>query len=155
MPAVVDYGGLDILINASEEYIGGNDTSELKALAAVWFALSNMYESDLENEIMKEKANAVFETGIDVLSHLKLVVIDEGSSIVVGNILYTFALIIGNKYVTKDFIQNNNCISKCVDVFKKNDGTWKDEKEFEIPPKHAISFFVNPETMLDQSGLKN
>ena len=142
MPAVVDYGGLDILINASEEYIGGNNTLELHAAASVWCAFYNIYLLRSENEIIKkEKANAVFQTGIDVLPHLKLVLIDNVSSIVVGNILHTFSVIVRNKYVTKDFIQNNNCISKCLDVLKKNDGTWKDNEGDEHPAERAISFF--------------
>ena len=148
LASAVNYGGLDILINASEEYTGGDDISALNALSTVWFALANIYEFDyigiyeldLENEIMKEKANAVVETGIDVLSHLKLASITDASSAVLGYIFRTFKCIAYKSYVTKDYIETNNCISKCLDVFKKNDGTWKDNKNFERPAQHAITF---------------
>ena len=73
---------------------------ELNVLATVWCAIFNIYLLRSETEIIKkEKANAVFETGIDVLSHLKLVLIDEGSCIVVENILHTLAVIVGTRFV--------------------------------------------------------
>ena len=139
----VDSGGLDTLINASEEYNGGDDILQLTALADVWHALLSIYQQlPFEKDIIaKEKANALFETGIDVLSHFKLAVIDNISSNVLMIIFRTFRKIVVKNYVTKDFIQNNNCISKCLDVFKKNDGTWKDDKGDEHPARKAILFF--------------
>jgi len=143
LASALDYGGLDVLVNASEEYIGGNNAVELNALSAVWCALLHIYLLSLKNEcIMKEKANAVFETGIDVFSHLKLVSIGNASSSLLGIIFNTLETIVRKQYVTKNFIQTNHFISKCLDVFKKDNGTWKDDKEvFPQPAARAISFF--------------
>ena len=133
----IDYGGLDVLINASEEYIGGDNYEELNAQSTVWYTLGKIYAFRLP--IIKENANAVFETGIDLLSHLKSVTAVDRSSALIGNIFCAFKTMVETNYATMMF-QTNNYISKCLDVFKKNDGTWKDNKNFETPAQHAITF---------------
>ena len=141
--SALDYGGLDILINASEEYTGGEDRCQLSALASVWFAFTGIFSFGSENIIIsKDKAIAVFETGIDVLSHLKSISNVDGSILPrpLKQIFRTLRFIVEANYMTKDCIQNNSCISKCLDVFKKNDGTWNDARDVEETKATSVLF---------------
>ena len=138
--SIVEYNGVNILINASEEYIGGEDESQLAALVYVWGALRNIFTGPAEElEIQTEAAIAVFETGIDVMSHLKSVD-TPNSNYALGNIFITLSVLVKHDYITTDYcIQNNSIISKCLDVLKKNDGTWIDRGE--TVTKFAIILF--------------
>ena len=68
--SIVEYNGVSILINASKEYIGGDNESQLAALDSVWTALWNIVTVQ-ELEIQEDQAIAVLATGIAVISLLE------------------------------------------------------------------------------------
>lgn len=125
--SIVDCDGVSTLINASEEYTGGSDYLELAALELVWGALQSIIIQELE--IQKEQAIAVFETSIDVMSYLKSVDAKQSSG-VLDNIFITRDRLVRQNYLTTEYcIQNETCVCKYLDVFKKHDGTWIDRGE--------------------------
>ncbi|OEU08143.1 hypothetical protein FRACYDRAFT_250371 [Fragilariopsis cylindrus CCMP1102] len=114
--------GINTLINASEEYNGGEDVHELNALYFVWMALVNItaFETDVmtEDVINKDQAIALFDTGIDVISQLKSVDGDVASEIL-EFVFETFFNVVSNDYVTKKNFQDNDILSKCLEVVAK------------------------------------
>ena len=157
--SIVDYDGINTLINASEEYIGGDDFYQLYALWNIWGALRNISALDSDKkEISKEQAIAVFETGIDVMFDLKTVdtswencpsggrpknLKKRGlpSNCVLEHVFCTLNSLVHQGYLTTEYcIQNKTIVGKCLDVFKKNEGTWIDRGE--AVTKWATSMFI-------------
>jgi hypothetical protein len=131
--------GIDTLINASEEYNGGDDVPQLYALHCVWCALGNITRKTdvMKVVINKDQAIALFDTGIDIISQLKSVDGDIASG-TLRDVFATIHNIVLNDYVTKKYFQDQSILSKCLEVFKKNDiWTCQDEKLL----KRAIKFF--------------
>lgn len=138
-------GGLEISMNVSGEYTGGEDDSGPPppppvAVSAVWCVVRNIFSSSSLN-IEEEKAVAVFGTGMDLLTKLKYV--DEsGTSVLLEHIFITLRLIVHRNCITKPFIQQNTIISKCLDVFKKKNGSWNDDRGEEAT-KWATELFCD------------
>lgn len=135
----MDYEGIEILINASEEYSGGDDIPQLNALESVWTALRNstFKEVAMKNTISKHQAIVLFDTVIDILFQLK-----SHDGRVVSNTLEHAFVTLNNvvrcNYVEKEHFQHTNILSKCLNVFRK-DGTWGDRSEKET--RAALNFF--------------
>ena len=133
LASIVDYDGVNTLINASEEYIDKDEDSisQITALENVWGALRNIIAYG--SKMSKEQAIAVFETGMDVMSFLKA--FDTAlSNLGLEHIFATLRSLVRQgtcigTWTTDYFLQNITTISKCLDVFKKNDGTWIDRGE--------------------------
>ena len=71
-------------------------------------------------DVMKEgQTIALFDTGIYVISQLKSVD-DINASNTLIHVFITFDSI----NVTKKYFQDKDILSKCLEVFKKDDGTW-------------------------------
>jgi hypothetical protein len=119
---LLDCDGIDTLINASDEYIGGYDLPRLQVVNAVWCAFRYITHHILKNDslISQEQAIAIFDTGIDIISQLKSVGGDIALE-TLEDVFYTFNSIISCDYVTKKHFQDKTFFSKCLDVFKKND----------------------------------
>jgi hypothetical protein len=123
---------INTLINVSEEYTGGDDVTHLKALRCTWVALDKIIS---KTRVMEEDQKiALFDAGISVISQLKSV---DGSiaSITLLHVSCTFK----NIHVTKKCFQDKDILSKCLEVFKKDDGTWTSRSE--IVMARAIGFF--------------
>jgi hypothetical protein len=121
--SLIECDGINTLINATEEYNGGEDVHELNALYFVWKALVNIttFETDVmtEDTINKDQAIALFDTGIDVISQLKSVDGDvalETLEFVFG-VLNNCTMLLRN-YVTTKYFRDKDILSKCLEVFK-------------------------------------
>lgn len=131
--SAINYNGIATLINASEEHFGDN----IHALACVWAALMSITDNRdaMKNTGSKIQTSIIFETGIHIFSQLK-----SYDSITVSNVLAAVFQTLGNfvrsSYVEKRHFQNNNTLSKCLDVFGR-DGD-RSEKETE-----AVIYFFN------------
>jgi len=109
-------------MNTSEEYDGGDDPFELEAVRSVWTAF--MYITVHKIKMSEDQASSVVDTGIDIMTHLKSVDGDIAINIYQAVFLTLHNLVI-NENVNKEFFKNQNILSKCLDVFKKNDNiTW-------------------------------
>jgi hypothetical protein len=127
--SVMECDGINTLINASEEYNGGEDVPELNALHYVWKAFANITafeDAIMEDAINEDQAIALFDTGIDVISQLKSVDGDVASETIefVFLVLNNSIASNNNNYVTKKYFQDKNILSKCLEVFKMDDDTW-------------------------------
>ena len=120
--SLMECDGITALINASKEYSGGDDVPQLNALYPVWCALQNISNKmyAIEDLINKDQAIALFDTGIDIISQLKSVDGPKASS-TLCRVFFTFSNIVSNDYVTKKYFQDNDILSKCLEVFKKDD----------------------------------
>ena len=120
--SLMECDGINALINASKEYSGGDDVSQLNALYPVWCALQNISNKmyAIEDLINKDQAITLFDTGIDIIYQLKSVDYPEASS-TVEHIFVTLYNIVFCNYVTKKYLQDNDILSKCLVVFKKDD----------------------------------
>jgi hypothetical protein len=80
--SIMECDGINPLIAASEEYSGGDDIPQLNALDSVWYALRNIScrMDEMEDLINKDQAIALFDTGINTISHLKSVDYPQASS---------------------------------------------------------------------------
>jgi hypothetical protein len=132
---LMECDGINTLINASEEYAGGDDVPQLKALSSVWMALRNITVK--KDAISKDQAIAIFDTGIDIISQLKSIDIPLASS-ALEPVFYTLHNIVYFNYVTKKYFQDKKIISNCLAVFKK-DNTWTCRNETLI--RLVIGFF--------------
>ncbi|OEU10357.1 hypothetical protein FRACYDRAFT_247390 [Fragilariopsis cylindrus CCMP1102] len=96
--SIMECDGINPLIAASEEYSGGDDIPQLNALDSVWYALRNIScrMDEMKDLIIKDQAIALFDTGINAISHLKSVDYPQASS-TVEHIFFTF-LNIENRY---------------------------------------------------------
>ena len=119
--SAMDYNIMNVLINATEEYNGGNDQFELRAVKSIWRAFVNIFR--LNVEMSEDQAFSVFGTGIDLITHLKYVDGDNAISIF-QQVFCTFMFLTKNYTMTKKFFKDKNIISKCLDVLKKNNTTW-------------------------------
>jgi hypothetical protein len=149
---LMECDGINTLINASEEYAGGDDVPQLHALRTVWFALRNITHAQdaIKDAINKDQVIVFFDTGIDIISQLKSVDIPLASNALeqVFSSLHNIVLL---NYVTKKYFQDKNIISKCLVVFKKDD-TWNCRSEALM--RTAIGFFrtCQFENLLDKSS---
>jgi hypothetical protein len=139
--SIMECDGINPLIAAaSEEYSGGDDVPQLNALDSVWYALRNISSEmdEMKDLINKDQAIALFDTGINTISHLKSVDYPEASS-TVEHIFVTLSSVVFCNYVTKKYLQDNDILSKCLVVFKKDDvWTCQDEELLQS----ATRFFV-------------
>jgi hypothetical protein len=130
--------GINTLISASEEYTGGGDIPQLKAVRSVWNAIMNLTYIFTTDSLSQDEAITIFDTGIDVISQVKSVG-GHIASETLEHVLYTFYIMLYNNHViTKKYFQDKNILSKCLEVFKKN-GAWdcRTEKVTEF----GINFF--------------
>ena len=136
--SIVDYDGINTLISAIEEFTDLGGALKLAGLENVLGALRNVIANG--SEISKEHRIAVFETCIDVMPHLKS--IDATlSNVGLGHIFVTLSNLVRQGSVTTDYFRHSlTIVSKCLDVFKKNDGTWIDRGE--TVTDWAIVFFI-------------
>ena len=128
--SLMECDGINALINASEEYSGGDDVPQLNALCSIWLALKNITcnRAAMKDVSNKDQATALFDTGIDIISQLKSVD-DPKASSTLELVFETFFNIVSNDYVTKKNFQDNDILSKCLEVVKKDDAwTWQDEE---------------------------
>jgi hypothetical protein len=134
--SIMECDGINTLINASEEYNGGEDAPELNALFFVWNALNNITAvgTDVmtEDAINKEQAIALFDTGIDVISQLKSVdsdVVSEILEYVYGVLNHCIMFL--RKHVTTKYFHDKDILPKCLEVFKMDDDgdTWTCKSE--------------------------
>jgi hypothetical protein len=128
--SLMECDGVNTLINASEEYNDGDDVPQLNALDSVWCALRNITcrWDVIEDVINKDQAIALVDTGIDIISHLKSVD-DPNALSTLEHVFITICNIVLYKYVTKKYFQDNDILSKCLEVFKKDDvWTCQDEE---------------------------
>ncbi|OEU06746.1 hypothetical protein FRACYDRAFT_253515 [Fragilariopsis cylindrus CCMP1102] len=146
--SLIECDGINTLINASEEYNGGEDVHELNALYFVWMVLKNITAFKIDvmtgDGINKDQTIALFDTGIDVISQLKSVHGDVASEIlelVFGAL--NNCIKFSRSYVTTKYFQDKDILSKCLEVFKTDDDsdTWtcRSEKAMEA----TILFFYN------------
>ena len=99
-------------------YTGGDDVTHLKALRRTWSALNAI--TNKITDVMKEgQTIALCDTGIYVISQLKSVD-DINASYTLIHVFITFDSI----NVTKKYFQDKDILLKCLEVFKKDDGTW-------------------------------
>lgn len=133
--SAVKYGAIQTLLAANEEYTGGNDTFELKAVGSIWNTLENICNE--EAEIEKDQATSIFDLGIDMMAKLSSVhgPLDSKALTHVFGALYC---IVFHDLVTKKEFQDKDILSLCLKVFE-NDDKWStdDEKLLE----EAIGFF--------------
>jgi hypothetical protein len=118
---LLDCDGINTLINASEEYTGGDDIPQLEAMRCVWNALRNL-TCNLTTDFLLITALNIFDTGIDTMSQLKSVDGDIASEIL-EHVFCTSNNIVHANYITKKYFQDGNILSKCLDILKKN-GVW-------------------------------
>ena len=150
--SAMDYDVIGTLINVSEEYSGGDDVPRLEALDSVWTAFRNItsHINENGNKLSQDQAIVLFDTGIDIFSYLKS---NNGLMVssILENIFVTLGQIIDKSYMDKKHFQNKNILSKCLDVFRKEDGTWGDRSE--IITDVAIDFFddCQVENLLEDS----
>ena len=88
--------------------------------------------------IIQDTAITIFGTGIDIMSQLKCVDGDIASA-TLEDVFCTFNSIVYADYMTKEYFQNNNILSKCLEVFRKN-GTWN-LRNCEGLIQNAVNFF--------------
>jgi len=138
--SVMNYNGIDTLINASEEYFGGDDLPQVQALERVWAALASLacHTGAMETAINKDKANILFDTGIDILVQLKS---KDIATSVLGNVFVTLRNIVCCQYMEMKQFQETTILSKCLDVFRNKDGMWGGRSE-PVTDK-AIRFIVS------------
>jgi hypothetical protein len=135
--SVTEFDGINTLINASEEYTGGDDVTHLKALCMVWSALRNIYV--MEVVISKDQVITLFDAGIDVISQLKSVD-DVYASYTLRHVFRSlYNIVWWDNYVIKKHFQDKDILSKCLEVFKKDNGTWTCRSK--IVMAGAIEFF--------------
>ena len=151
--SLMECDGINTLINASEEYNGGEDVPQLKALRFTWGALNNITSKmdAMKDAINKYQAIALFDTGIDIISQLKS--IDGGvASGTLGSVFGTLYNVVFCNYVTKKYLQDKDILSKYLEVFKKDDGTWTCRSE--IVMAGAITFIncCRSKKLLDKSS---
>ncbi|OEU08671.1 hypothetical protein FRACYDRAFT_249572 [Fragilariopsis cylindrus CCMP1102] len=119
---LLDCDGIDTLINASEEYTGGDDIPQLKAMRSVWNAFRNLTCILTKDLLMiQDTALTIFDTGIGIMSQLKSV--DFFATAILGHVFCTLSQIVIENYITKKYFQDENILSKCLEVLKKN-GVW-------------------------------
>jgi len=137
---VMDSGGIDILINASEEYSGGKDVPQLNALAGVWCALCNITQhiDTIENAVGKVRVMVMFDKCMDILFQIKSYN-DPIVSEILENVLGTLCNIVDNNCVEKTYFFSKGILPKCLDIFRANE-TWGDRNE--MVTKKAICFFA-------------
>ena len=148
---LVDCDGINALIAASEEYTGGKDVPQLKAVCSVWRACRNLTCVLSCNSLMiQDTSIIIFGTGIDIMSQLKSVDGDITSE-TLKHVFYTLTTIVNHDYLTKKYFQDNNILSKCLEVFKKN-GTWN-LRSCEGLILNAVDFFdmCRIKNLLDES----
>mmetsp|Transcript_48063 Transcript_48063/g.54460 ORF Transcript_48063/g.54460 Transcript_48063/m.54460 type:complete len:455 (+) Transcript_48063:223-1587(+) len=136
---LIECGGIDILIEASQEYTGGDDLSQMYAVQSVLAALSNIILVK-EDVIGKETALAFFNTGVDIIAQLKYV---DGpiASKVLEHVFHTLSTIVDNEYMTKQYFQYKKTLSESLHVFLTEDeGTWSNRTERVVD--EAIYFFT-------------
>jgi len=133
---LIECEGIDTLIDASREYTGGDNISQIWAVQSVLGALSNIILLK-DHAIGKEKAVALFNTGVDIISQLKFV---DGpvASRVLEHVFHTLSTIVENDYMTKQYFQYKKTLSESLDVFTKDD-TWSNRTE--KVADEAIYFF--------------
>jgi len=138
--SAIDWDVTDVLINASEEYNGGDDYFELRAVRNIWVAFVNV--TDYKIKISEEQTFSIFDTGIDIITHLKSV---DGAiaiaTVTIQNVFRTFAHLVKNDIMTKKLFKDRNILSKCLDVFRKNNNTTWDCRIVELT--NVVTKFLN------------
>lgn len=130
------YDGIDTLLHASEEYVGGEDALQLRALYLVWNALMNIILS-IRDKLNNKHATLILNSGLDIIVKLKTIATDVVSKIV-GNIFVTFEELVQYDNVTKEQFEEKKILSKCIGILKKND-EWHHRSESVM--QEAIEFF--------------
>ena len=76
---LMDCGGINTLIDASEEYTEGEDVPQLTAVQFIWRALRNITfkKNATKDTLSRYQSIALFDTGIDVISRIKSVPADD------------------------------------------------------------------------------
>ncbi|MGK3742781.1 MAG: hypothetical protein ACI90V_009637 [Bacillariaceae sp.] len=143
---LMECDGINTLINSSEEYAGGDNTApHLKILCIVWGLLLNITAKTdvMKDGLNKDQVIAIFDTGIDTISQVKSVVGPFASvSCTLELIFGSLYNIVADNYVTKKYFQDKDVLSKCLEVFKK-DNTWKCRGETVMNRMNsAIQFFT-------------
>jgi hypothetical protein len=80
----------------------------------------------MKDIVNKDQVIAIFDTGIDNISQIN--VEDIYNSYTLGSVLGSLYIIVLNNYVTKKYFQDKDILSKCLEVFKK-DNTWECRSE--------------------------
>ncbi|OEU11403.1 hypothetical protein FRACYDRAFT_245902 [Fragilariopsis cylindrus CCMP1102] len=136
---LLDCDGITTLIAASEEYTGEKGVPQLKAVCSVWHAFRNLTCILPSDTLMiQDTAIIIFGTGIDIISLLKSVDGDIASK-TLENVFCSLDSIVNHDFVTKKYFQDENILSKCLEIFKMN-GTWN-LRSCEGLIEHAVDFF--------------
>ena len=148
LTSAIDHNGIHTLLSASDEYSGGDDVPQLKALYGVWAAMRAMVSVE-DIVVSQDQATIVFEAGIDILYELKLYHSPVVSGILT-KVFGTLAYVVNINYRDKKHFQNKKVLSKCLDVFRM-DGTWGDRNEEVM--SSAINYFdwCDSKDLLDRS----
>ncbi|OEU18250.1 hypothetical protein FRACYDRAFT_236523 [Fragilariopsis cylindrus CCMP1102] len=157
--SIMECDGITTLINASEEYNGGEDVPELNALCFVWKALDNItaFGNNMikEDGINEDQTIGLFDTGIDVISQLKSVDSDVASETLefVFGVLDNCIKFLRN-FVTTKYFQDKDALSKCLEVFKMDDDgdTWTCRSENTMEATILFFYTCYSKALLDRSS---
>jgi hypothetical protein len=123
--AVVDCDGIQTLLQAAgDKYTGGGrggDVIKLEILREIGSSFNNITHHC--GELMgKELALAILDLGMNNIAKLNRVVDDPIALDTVRAIFDTLSnIVLINDYVTKKYFKDANILSKCLEVFKKED----------------------------------
>jgi hypothetical protein len=126
----VKYDALGTLLRANNECNDfENNISRLEAVKNIWISFVNIIVGNgILDLIGKEQTMHLFDAGMDIIKKLKF--INDRHTIAIttnvggpvfdalNNIFY------GTNYVTYNECKDRNFLSHCLNVFKKDDGTW-------------------------------
>ncbi|OEU11803.1 hypothetical protein FRACYDRAFT_244927 [Fragilariopsis cylindrus CCMP1102] len=126
----VKYDKLGTLLRANNECNDfENNISHLKAVKDIWTTFTNIIACNgILDLIGKEQTMHLFDAGMDIIKKLKFINVRHTIAITtnIGGPVFDALnyIFYGTNYVTYNEFKDRNFLSHCLNIFKKDDGTW-------------------------------
>lgn len=127
----LEYHGVDTIIEMK--------TNSHRTMGA-WGILNNLTQF-IQNKLNREQTIKIFDSALDDVTMIK----SSGKlqhGIHLCKLMDTLSHLVSKDYITKEYIRQTHSVSKILEAFKRDDGTWRNEHDIDDPCTRSIIYVL-------------
>ena len=126
------------------EYHGVDTIIEIKTNShhtmGAWGILNNLTRF-IQNKLDREETIKIFDSALNDVTMIK----SSGKlqhGFQVYKLMDTLSLLVSKDYITKEYVRQTHSVSKILEPFKRDDGTWRNEHDIDDPFTRSITYVL-------------